>query len=187
MPLHAFLPCFRLVRIALAVAVCALPLAAQSNKSSKTAASEPVQTETGYVGLGRQTAGQSIPFSFGWFYSPPRKTTSIGFDVAGEGVYANRTAGEYELKRAYSFNLLVGLRSHNTNGWRVGLDALLGARVTNRECPASYIGFECYAGQDPEVSFGLNAGGIAHVSFQKLFVGARVTGESSQLLLGVTW
>jgi hypothetical protein len=56
--------------------------------------------------------------------------------------------------------------------------------MTNKECADSYLGYECYADEDPTYSYAVNYGALAHLSYKRIMVGARRTGESTQAVLG---
>lgn len=121
---------------------------------------------------------------------------AYGVDVAQEGLMTDRTGGsagifyDYvpnDTKKAASINAIVALPlSLGQSASDVVLGALLGARTTRRECPSgqSNLGYACYADEDPDVSYKVNGGILVAYRRTKMFVGARVTGESQTLLLG---
>ena len=140
-----------------------------------------------YGGAGTQRSSPDVPFVIGYLYMPPKELWTVGVDFAAEGVYTDGTYGSYTVERAPSLNLLVGFHSRLEYGWRFGAAALLGARLTDKDCPNSYLGYQCYADADPTVNYGVNYGALVHLSFKNVMLGARRTGESSQVGVGVAF
>lgn len=145
----------------------------------------------GGIGNSRQSdpnADRSTPWSFGYLYRGANSPVFWGVDIAGEGTSINNTSGySDEPEQGFSFNLLAGRSVALGQTGRLGLGAVLGFRRVGSSCPDSYLGYECYADEPPDVDYDLNAGVTAHLIFRKLFAGARVTSESEQYLIGIVF
>jgi hypothetical protein len=146
---------------------------------------------TFYIGGGKTTttdsfANQDTPFSLGYMHQVEDRKAIFGFDLAGEGTSLDSTWGmTNEPVQAMSFNFLFG--SNVIDDGRIRADAalLIGLRESAADCPDSFLGYQCYADSDPIVEYQANFGAVVNVSFDKLSVGLRATGESTQLLLGM--
>ncbi|WP_415392214.1 hypothetical protein [Paracoccus sp. SJTW-4] len=57
-------------------------------------------------------------------------------------------------------------------------------REAAADCPDSYLGFQCYADTDPDTDYKGNFGGVLTVSVDRLTLGLRATGESTQMVAG---
>lgn len=146
-----------------------------------------------YGGIGKSennNSGKSDgnPWSLGYLYHPESSKAFLGVDFAREGTSIDNTSRKYDaVDEGYSLNFIVG-RDFKLNGdWGAGAGVLLGARETEKSCPDSYLGYECYADQDPDKEYDLNYGAVLNLTFKKALVGARVSGESSQLMLGIVF
>ena len=123
---------------------------------------EPTHGTTVYAGGGSDALVIGLLFD--------AASVAWGFDVAQEGLMTDRTGGSADVRydyvpndteKAASFNAVVALPlSLGQSAGEVMLGALLGARTTRRECPAgqSYLGYDCYADEDPDVSYKVNGG-----------------------------
>lgn len=144
----------------------------------------------GGVGSNSEEFAPSAAWSIGGIFFT--ETYLWGADLAGEGYSLDSTYGQNEAtESALSLNLLWGKQiSRNFS-----LLGLIGVRDETSECQQqSFLGFQCYADEDPEVSYTVNYGvhAIYTVSSYQLFrkefsLGLRVTGESTQLTLGFTY
>ena len=104
----------------------------------------------------------------------------LGLDIGSEGTMLNNSSP----KTATSFNLLLGSNFANSDYGRIDGSFLVGMREKSSYCPPSYLGYPCYANQDPTVKYSLNYGAVVTWSFKNVMVGIRATGESKQALLG---
>jgi hypothetical protein len=126
------------------------------------------------------------PFAVGVFYTPTGGKLDLGFDIAGEGTKLDSTYGRVNnVAQALSFNALIGTKLASVGSVRVDVAGLVGARQKSQSCPASYLGYQCYADRAPDVVYTLNYGAVVTLGYRRLLVGARVTGESTQAMLGI--
>lgn len=145
-----------------------------------------------YAGAGKSIKEESpcrsgkTPFSIGYIRASKSSVMTWGFDVSQEGTKLDSTWGQTEeVTQGTSFNLLVGGKVMGSQNTRVDALILVGARQTTASCPDSYLGYRCYADADPNNTYAINYGGVLSVSFNRLMLGARVTGESAQGLIGL--
>ena len=94
------------------------------------------------------------------------------------------TYGQNHFEQAMSFNAIIGRKILETETGRLDIGALIGIRSETRDCPDSYLGFQCYADEDPTVERTLNYRILATYTYKKALVGVRTTGESLQFLIG---
>ena len=138
--------------------------------------------------MGDPNTKPSLPWTVGYLYVSPTSPWTFGGDLAGEGVSLDNTSGQNNtVRQGLSFNVLAGPHIRLGDQFSAGVAALLGGRQTGQRCDESYLGYQCYADQAPSVSYGLNYGAVAHLSFKNVLLGARRTGESAQLLVGVSF
>jgi|SaaInl5LU_22_DNA_1037371.scaffolds.fasta_scaffold27240_4 hypothetical protein len=134
--------------------------------------------------VGAGTNSNDLAPSTSWSVGFIGKTNDSwwGVDLAGEGYSLDSTYNQDEdLDSALSLNVMWG-KEITENFILMGV---LGARDKASECNSqSYIGFQCYADSEPEVSYGINYGINAIYMFEKITLGTRITGESSQLTFG---
>ena len=123
------------------------------------------------------------PFAAGYFRDL-KNNFIFGFDVAGEGRYLDSTYGQNHFEQATSYNAIIGPKILETETGRLDIGALVGFRNEKIDCPDSYLGFQCYADEDPTVERTLNYGILATYTYTKALVGVRTTGESLQFLIG---
>lgn len=146
-----------------------------------------------FGGLGAAAGGNpseyaGTPWVVGYTYRTTKKPVYLGFDIAGEGTSLNNTSGMDDVvEQGISFNFLIGGSTAFWTHWRAWGGALVGFRQTGKSCPDSYLGYECYADEDPDVDYGANIGVTGNLAFKKLLVGARLTGESTQYVVGVVF
>jgi hypothetical protein len=95
------------------------------------------------------------------------------------------TSNNNAVKQATSFNVLTGKNTSDSQLSRFDIAFVAGLREKSKDCPASYLGYQCYANSAPNTTREFNYGGLLSWSYQKLMVGARATGESNQLLIGI--
>lgn len=146
---------------------------------------------TFYVGGGQAITddplkNHDMPLAFGIMHQAAASKLVLGFDISFEGTMIDSTWGQDQgLSQGTSFNLLLG--SNLVDGDRFKTDAalLIGMRQSVADCPASYLGYQCYADTDPNYDYKVNFGAVVTMSFDKVLVGFRATGESTQLLAGI--
>ena len=111
----------------------------------------------------------------------------FGIDIGNEGTVTDWTTGSYGQETSgHSVNLLYGNTSIDEDGLGMFYGALLGVRETSRYCSygTSYLGYECYANTSSSSKYDINYGAVAGVSYKGWTVGARATGESTQIIIG---
>lgn len=179
--------------------LAALPLAAQDTTAPSTTSSParspgPSHSQSVlYGGLGLAetsdpTVSHAVPWTVGFTFQPASKEYYVGLDFAGEGTSLNNTSNQYNgIEQAISLNLIVGMSTLVGHQVQAGAGLLVGGRRVGLTCPDSYLGYQCYADQDPTPSYDINVGGLAHLTVGHLFVGARVTTVSRQGLLGYSF
>lgn len=91
------------------------------------------------------------------------------------------TGGRDRVRQALSLNFIFGTNVYRGDNTRADAMLLLGARETVSDCPASFLGYQCYADRPPETEYGLNYGAMVTATFDRLLVGLRATGESAQM------
>jgi hypothetical protein len=141
--------------------------------------------------VGQTPSGERIeqkvddnPFSFGVIHKPFGREYNLGIDVAGEGVFLDSTYGQDSLKQAMSVNLLVGTKLSENANWRLDGSLIIGARQSVSDCPDSNVEYQCYQDRAPDTEHKFNGGVLLMFSFEKLALGIRGTGESTQALVG---
>jgi hypothetical protein len=180
--------------------------AVESSKSSDPANSSQQQTtsEPGknivYFGGGvsRKSGGfdnldsqfgdfsdNNLAFTVGYLRVSNKTRLLGGADISYEGTMLDGTYGSYSTRGAFSFNGIVGVNVAKKGSVRFDIAGLIGAREKTTDCPSSFLGYQCYADEPPSRSYSVNYGGIATFSYKKLVIGARVTGASTQGLLGI--
>ena len=139
-----------------------------------------------YFGMGQGKAATDMqngenPWSLGFISN----STGFGLDIAGEGTVLDSTYNQdEEPNRAMSYNLIVARNLSEGGLFDIDAGLLVGIREITKDCPGSYLGYACYADMMPDREFDINYGAVVFISFDKFLVGARVTGESSQVTLG---
>jgi hypothetical protein len=121
------------------------------------------------------------PATLGYMRQSSTKDFVWGADISGEGpMYHNGVA-----TKSTSFNILLGKNFIKTESGRLDAGFLLGMREKSSSCPRSYLGYSCYADADPSVKYTGNFGGIVTWTQNKFMIGARATGQSNQIILGL--
>lgn len=143
-----------------------------------------------YVGSGtaknsNTSVKSSNPATLGYLRLSNTSDTVWGLDVSAEGTMLDSTWGQRNsAQQATAFNFLFGKNLNKTENSRIDAAFIVGMREKASSCNKSYLGYQCYADQEPDTSYGFN-GGIALTWIYKNFmVGARITGESKQALVG---
>lgn len=146
-----------------------------------------------YLGAGSMEAATATmeaarPFAFGGLTQPdPDTRTFYGIDFGFEGIMLDSTYGQQDVpKQGSSINGIVG-RSFGSESFAFDFGLLVGSRQTERSCPPSGVGYQCYADQDPDVSYAINYGALATLNFNDFFVGIRTTEVSQQTIIGVSF
>ena len=151
-----------------------------------------------YIGLGNSNEKEIIddePWSVGLVI---RDIDSFyGFDIGGEGImieqsrnYNNSYTVE-STEQALSFNILAGLKLTEIQKLRIDLGLLAGIIEKSSECPSSYGSYQCYYSStysnraDYEYTF--NYGLVLHATYDRITLGVRSTGESTQVLFGINF
>lgn len=143
-----------------------------------------------YLGAGKARhdgafEADDTPFALGFTHQLQGRKLILGFDIAREGTMLDSTWGhDQALRQATSYNLLVGGNIVDNGRFRTDLALVLGARESFADCADSYLGFQCYADAEPETEYKGNFGALLTVSYDRLTVGLRATGESTQILGG---
>ena len=158
-----------------------------------------------YVGTGTSKAGsQSIsntaPVTLGYVRQSKATATVWGVDISGEGSVPNSTwgqridpsSGNNALKKPTSFNFfttsinfMVGKAIGESQVSRFDVALIAGVREKSTDCQATSLGYQCLANSSPNTTRELNYGAVVTWTYQKIMFGARATGESNQLLIGI--
>lgn len=144
-----------------------------------------------YLGIGNTNeSGIDIctekPWAVGWYILRNSKSLSYGFDVSGEGTMIDSKGYNYNTtSQGKSVNFIVLKNFQEKEKSKTYFGALVGIRNTVEDCPASYIGYECYANQTPHTESEANIGLVFNYIQDNLSIGARVTTKSTMLTLGV--
>lgn len=125
------------------------------------------------------------PYSIGFMRQAENSKAVFGLDIGREGTMIDSTWGRDDaLVQATSFNLLLGGNVYNSGKLRSDAAVLIGARESFVDCPDSNLGYKCYADREPETEYKGNFGAVLTVSYDRVALGVRATGESTQLLAG---
>lgn len=144
-----------------------------------------------YFGAGTNNESDALeidetPFVIGaLFFSGP--SLVYGFDLASEGQMLDSTYGTNELRQAFSFNGLIGANVVQTTGFRADIAAILGFKESFADCPDSFLGFQCYADQEPETEYEFNFGAMINFTFDAVSFGVRATDVSTQAVFGINF
>ncbi|PFG54624.1 hypothetical protein ATG98_3903 [Marinobacter sp. LV10R520-4] len=158
-----------------------------------SAAEENFSKHTIYAGVGPAPDGDEKenddkPWSLGYLYSPESIRIFVGMDLALEGTSLDNTSRKVDsVDQGFSVNLVIGPRFRLNDEWGAGVGALMGARESGRSCPDSYLGYQCYADEKPEMDFKFNYGALLLLTYKNAIIGTRLAVESSQLIVGVTF
>jgi hypothetical protein len=149
---------------------------------------------TFYFGMGANDSTNPLedhaaPFSLGFMHKPANKVLLVGFDLAGEGTKLDSTFNKTnDPTQSISLNLIVGANVVDNGHFRANAALLIGIRESATYCDAdSFLGLECYAGADPYTDYKANFGGVITVSFDQWTLGLRATGESAQIIAGISF
>lgn len=143
-----------------------------------------------YVGSGPSKNATSSttdkkPVTLGYLRQSRSSETVWGIDISGEGSKLDSTWGQNQaVKQATSYNVLLGKNLTKDQNSRFDAAFLIGVREKTSECPKSYLGYQCYANSTPDTKYGLNYGLVMTWTYKSLMLGGRVTGESTQAMVG---
>lgn len=146
-----------------------------------------------YIGAGSSKAksvkeNDETPWSIGYVMNVRGGTAFWGVDFAKEGTSLNNTSGQNNtVDQGMSINFSGGKTFALGKGVNLGAGILLGMREAGKSCPDSYLGYECYADQEPETEYKFNSGALLHLAYKRAILGARLTGESSQVIVGISF
>ena len=164
-----------LLTTAALVLTIAMPVMANNNLENVIYVGSGSAKEDSYGNTG------GSPATLGYIRQSNTKDFVWGVDASGEGpMYHNGMP-----TKSTSFNIMLGNNFLKTEGGRLDAGFLIGIRDKSSSCPRSYIGFSCYADADPSVKYTGNFGGVVTWTQNKFMFGARVTGQSKQIILGL--
>jgi hypothetical protein len=145
-----------------------------------------------YIGSGpvknndTSTSSDKKPITLGYLRQSRNSDNIWGIDISAEGSMLDSTWGQTQaVKQATSFNLLIGKNFTRNENSRFDAAFLIGVREKTSECPKSYLGYQCYANSTPDTKYGFNYGLVMTWTYKSLMLGGRVTGESTQALIGL--
>ena len=170
-----------------------MPVSGQSGTAGSPALNDDtVDHGAGFVyfGIGpsveaAETEAGGAPWSPG-FITPRFGSSDItsGLDFSREGTRLDSTRGSEKLTKADSYNALPGVRLKFNPAWRANVAFLPGVREVLTDCPDSYLGYRCYADDDPDVETVFNSGISVMSGWESFAIGIRATDVSTQALLG---
>lgn len=143
-----------------------------------------------YFGAGPAKSASSTetgdtPYSLGFISMKDTSDTVFGLDISAEGTMLDSTWGKTNaLQQGTSLNFLLGRNLVKGESGRFDASLLLGIRQESADCPSSYLGYQCYADSEPERDYGFNYGVVLSYTYKKVMLGLRLTGESTQALIG---
>lgn len=143
-----------------------------------------------YLGGGK-SAKDDLPKSdtamnFGYLRLNNANDNVFGFDIAQEGTKLDSTWGQYNaVKSGTSYNVILGRNIARNDSYRFDAGVILGMREKSEDCPSSYLGYQCYADQDPNIEYAFNYGLLATISYKSVTFGLRATGASTQAIIGI--
>ena len=146
-----------------------------------------------YIGAGpaRSDSPQEsdrTPFSLGFLRVSQLSDAVFGIDIAGEGTRLDSTWGQNQaVEQGVSINFLFGRNLSRSANSRFDAALVIGARHKTADCPPSYLGYQCYANTEPDVTYALNYGVLFAWTTGRLMMGLRATGASAQGLIGFSY
>ena len=167
--------------------LCAIFIILQSALSiAQDSRENLIYAGTGPAKTASATDNSSTPFSLGYINLSKVDELNWGFDIGGEGTKLDSTWGQTNsLNQAHSYNLLIGKKISTNSVSRLDASILVGFRDSTSECPKSYLGYQCYANTTPTNSYAFNYGALLTWTYNQFLLGARATGESTQILIGI--
>lgn len=172
----------------LTLGICLMLVSAQVFSAGEDSSKHVIYAGIGNAERGNPNKSDDTPWSLGYLYQAKNSKAFYGIDFAREGTSLDNTSGQNDaIEQGFSLNLVVGRDLNFNNGWGAGIGVLLGAREAGESCPDSYLGYQCYADEDPDTEYDFNYGAVLHLTFKKALIGARISGESSQLMFGVAF
>jgi len=171
----------KILMVLMATSACAL-----STANAETDGQNFIYIGSGTAKNANTATKSSNPATLGYLRVSNTTDTVWGLDVSGEGTMFDSTWGQRNsAQQATSFNFLFGKNLNKTENSRIDAAFILGIRETAQSCPSSYLGYQCYADQEPDTSHGFNGGVALTWIYKNFMVGARITGESKQALVGI--
>jgi len=141
---------------------------------------------TGSTGSNNDYESDSTPWSVGYIKQSQASNYLWGIDIAGEGTKLDSTSGRNNsITQGTSYNLLLGVNLTRGSNWSTDFAVLFGVRESAEECNDSYLGYECYADEDPDTDYKFNYGATLNFTYQRVFLGVRATEESTQMMIGM--
>lgn len=172
--------------------ICLVIFSTQAFSASDEYFIHPKHVIFGGIGAadkGNADKSDATPWSIGYLYRGAESSKLfLGLDIAGEGTSLDNTSGnDNEVGQGISYNLLVGMPFNFSENWQTGVGVLLGMREAGESCPDSYLGYRCYADEEPDTDYKFNYGAVFHLYYKQALLGLRLSGESSQILFGVAF
>jgi hypothetical protein len=138
-----------------------------------------------YLGIGKSKSNQyaktnDTAGTIGFVKIRDRDDSFYGGEISAEGTSYHNGSPE----TSASINLIFGRNFTRTSSGRLDGAFLIGGRRKSTSCPSSYIGYRCYADSDPDASYAINYGALLTWTQKSILIGARITGESNQIILG---
>lgn len=146
---------------------------------------------TFYIGGGNAKAdgpfeNDDTPLSIGFMHQLENRKLILGADIGREGTMLDSTWNMNEqVKQATSYNFLIGANLVEKSHFRADAALLIGVRESAADCAGSFLGFQCYADTEPDTDYKGNFGGVITLSYDRMTLGLRATGESTQILAGL--
>lgn len=109
----------------------------------------------------------------------------FGVEWSQEGTQYVHEYGHSQFKTASAYNFIIGMKAVEAKGLRIDVNAILGVRDDTSTCPDSYLGYKCYADQEPSSTYKFNYGALVTASYGHLMLGYRYTPISHQIIFGI--
>ena len=152
-----------------------------------------------YIGLGSADDKDLVdedPWAVGFLIRDEKNF--YGLDIGGEGIMINQTRDYYgetytvsSIDQATSFNIMAGMKISGSSKLRADLGLLVGIIEQSSDCPSSYSSYQCYYSSSYENRLGyeytFNYGVVLHATYERVTLGLRASGESTQLIFGINF
>ena len=152
-----------------------------------------------YIGLGSTDDKDLVdenPWAVGFLIRDEKNF--YGLDIGGEGIMVNQTRDYYSdtytissIDQATSFNIMAGMKVSGSSKLRADLGLLVGIIEQSSDCPSSYSSYQCYYSSSYENRLGyeytFNYGIVLHTTYERVTLGLRASGESTQLIFGINF
>jgi hypothetical protein len=133
-----------------------------------------------YMGGGASKPSTDAAFSVGFVSLPHHDGIMWGLDFGSEGVLSNTNP-------ASTFNALIGKNIGYMDHSRLDAFLMIGGKTTDSSCPSAQATQTCNAEIQPSTTYGVNAGLALMWTHPAFMLGARLTGLSAQVLLGLKY